>query len=340
MGRVSRYKKVKKSLTSATGGKSGTHRGSGGETIWGYTDCGRKPKKRSLTVLKLRARNNKKRKRSSDDDDGFDLEVTGGDDFDLHDLVGSIRKERMPVVDEQPPKQDDHSFSITKVPEIAMKEETSKSNIIPKEKHNDHDHVTPSSSSLEAVVVEEAKLLKSLEKQIEPVAKSGIVTDLGRKPGESKRAYNKRVKLETRLIIQNTKKSSRNPEKQQRKKEFMKNKKKLKKKRNNQRADDDDDDDSEDDEYRIPKSGTNSIDPPVVFGEQAERPPIFKVLPRGAVPKPTKKNNHNNSKNSSSKNKQTSNISSEEMEIMRRKVQAQYSSIKAQRRQTGANFHL
>jgi hypothetical protein len=337
MGRVSRYKKVKKSLDQSSGRGS-----SGGETIWGYTDCGRKPKKRSLTVLRLQARNQKKRRRTSNDKDGFDLEVTGGDEFDLHDLVGSVRKERIPVVAEDETDNKSHvkrnaqlkketdvnTRNTTKVPSVATNEEiTSKSHVLQESKLDDHNPTaTKASSSLEGV--EEAKLLKSIEKQIEPVPQSGIVSDLGRKPGESKRAYNKRVKLETRLIIQNTRKSARNPEKQQRKKEFLKQKK-LKKKKQQPRKED-----SSDYQYTS-TSKTHSPGPPdpVPFGEQAERPPIFKVLPRGAVPKLPQTNNN--------KLKATT-ISSEEMEIIRRKVQAQYNAIKAQRRHaSGVNsFHL
>eukprot|EP00978_Attheya_sp_CCMP212_P034395 scaffold143861_cov60-Attheya_sp.AAC.1 len=81
------------------------------------------------------------------------------------------------------------------------------------------------------------------------------------------------------------------------------------------------------------------------FGEQAERPPVFTVLPRGAraLEKTrqakimmSKKNiaaNDNGTKESKIEAEQRS------MEAMRNKVQAQYELIKARRKQAG-DFHL
>ena len=81
----------------------------------------------------------------------------------------------------------------------------------------------------------------------------------------------------------------------------------------------------------------------VHFGEQAERPPVFHQLPRGA-----KKSKGNVTTTTTTTGKRPgSTLQREEdieaerqaMDLMRRKVQAQYAAIKAKRKQAG-DFHL
>ena len=96
MGRVARYKKVK-AFDKLT--KNSTHTGrADAEYIWG-TDVGRKEKKRSLTATKLHHQKIKRRKTSSSDagiNHRFDLAPHHiKDDFDLHDIFGSVRREKM-----------------------------------------------------------------------------------------------------------------------------------------------------------------------------------------------------------------------------------------------------
>uniref|UniRef100_A0A7S4MG38 Uncharacterized protein n=1 Tax=Odontella aurita TaxID=265563 RepID=A0A7S4MG38_9STRA len=113
MGRVARYKKVKSfdpfsSNSRQTGHIYGGAGGSGvgnDKVIWGTAGNGRKAKKRSKTAAKLRETKLKRRARRGKggggdafeeaDDGGFDL-PPGKDDFDMRDLVGSLKKSRKP----------------------------------------------------------------------------------------------------------------------------------------------------------------------------------------------------------------------------------------------------
>lgn len=173
--------------------------------------------------------------------------------------------------------------------------------------------------------------------------------------GESKRAYNKRVKQETRQIIQRANKQEHNPEKRQKKKDFLNQKKKRGKRKasaynNNSDSDDngnEHDEDDVDDDAPVGKllTGEQAVaardrETQVRFGEQAERPPVFKQLPRGAAKKSVA------TASSAKKHKSTSLLNPAEMEaeqhamdLLRRKVQAQYAAIKAQRKLYG-DFHF
>lgn len=73
----------------------------------------------------------------------------------------------------------------------------------------------------------------------------------------------------------------------------------------------------------------------VHFTEQAERPPMFKQLPRGAKPKETKVTKGGKPGMTEAQIKAESNA----MELIRRRAQAQYASIKAKRKRAG-EFHL
>merc|ERR1712174_89224 len=76
-------------------------------------------------------------------------------------------------------------------------------------------------------------------------------------------------------------------------------------------------------------NNVNSYDTSVRFGEQAERPPTFRQIPRGA--KKTSKATTQSSKSAKGESMSEHQIEAEKnaMELMRRRVQAQYKAIKS-----------
>ena len=339
MGRVARYKKVK-----ACDPYSSKNRGRllDADTVgvWGLGDSGRKAKKRSLTSQKLRSMR-KKSGATMTTKTEFDV-APESDDFDLADLVGSLKREKCSVEEEQLLQQ----RTPVAAPTVARnKDDTVAAAALSNSK------AKPQSSLEEK---EEQKLMNKVKQQVEPKPASLMAAE-GRLPGESKRAYNKRVKLETRQIIQRSSRLEHNPEKRQKKKDFLNNKKK-KNKRKRAAWDDDEGDDvpeQNDDDHRFELEGTSAGTTTgqlltgeqavaararatqVRFGEQAERPPVFAQLPRGA----SKKQQPAGSSSSRKKKEEQIEAERQAMDRMRRKVQAQYAAIKAKRKQNG-DFHL
>jgi hypothetical protein len=344
MGRVARYKKVKKSLSKATpsGGErlsisTGTVKNlnSGSDYfdtvgVWGLVDSGRKPKKRSRTSLRLRAQRNKKGSPFVSKTDCFDLACTDDDDFDLNDPVGTLKKHAIVAEATSPAVLKPSVVSSSVLSQSATTDLTN-----PKDSY-----VHDSGAMVPSIDVEEEKLHKKFESQVMP--KAPVVASEGRMPGESKRAYSKRVKKETRQIIQRANQLDRNPEKRQKKKEFLTLKKKNGRKRKNSEryADDDDDADMDvfdsDTEHSKLLTGEKAVAARdratrVQFGEQAERPPVFKELPRGAA----------KIKKQKVLRSELLDIEEEKraLELLRTKMQAQYATIKARRKRNG-EFHL
>lgn len=311
MGRVARYKKIKSfdPYSRENGGRIQLDN----VGVWGLGDSGRKPKKRSRISEKLRAQKKKRKKGPTQDDDGdlFDVPPTAGDDFDLNDLVGSLKKQK-PVVLEADPGPLISSSSARVVTTVT---ESSKV------ENNDE--------------VMEAKLLK-IDKQLRK--ESPVVVE-ERKKGESKGAYNRRVKAETRQLISAQRQGMKNPEKKRRKKEFLNNKKRKKKKGKNvgnqhQSHFDGSDDDNDNFVSGDQAKRTSEVrDKPVRFDDQVERPPSFRQLPRGASAKETPK--------SSSRLTDETDILAEQkaMELIRKRALAQYAAVKQKRRREG-DFHL
>jgi hypothetical protein len=308
MGRVARYKKVKSfdPYSKENGGRVQLDN----VGIWGLGQVGRKPKKRSKTAEKLRT----KRKKLKSADNGFDAPPEKGDDFDVADLIGSLKKEIPPI------EQIDLGTRVKDVARIAVKAPTQKlSSIL--EDEREEKNVT--------------KLLK-LDAQVEK--KQPAVVVLGRMEGESKAAYRKRVKAETRQIIRRERMDQHNPEKRQKKKDFLNNKKKNKKrKRIAELGRDILEDQFDDDRSSGLVTGERAVAAraaatEVVFGEQAERPPVFRQLPRGASTKTERKVG-------SRMRDEHVEAEHEAMEKMRRTVQVQYAVIKRRRKDNG-DFHL
>jgi len=300
MGRVAKYKKIKTCdpFSKKNGGRIDLE----SVGIWGLGDTGRKPKKRSLKAQAAR-----KKKRRNNDDDGFDVPPEG-DDFDLADLTGSLKKEKLPLELE--------GLAVGNNKDFIKSNATIKISTVPDSVQQEK---------------EMCKLLK-LDKQVE---KKPVVAEEGRMEGESKKAFHKRVKAETRQIIKRERVERHNPEKRQRKKEFLKNKKKKKKGKVSSYND------STDDDYNAEEGSAlitgeqavaaRAAATEVKFGEQAERPPVFRQLPRGAMKKAEKTTTKGTMSSEDVEAERA------EMEKMRRKVQAQYAVIRQKRK---GEFHL
>jgi len=147
----------------------------------------------------------------------------------------------------------------------------------------------------------------------------------GRCEGESMRAFDRRVKHETGQILRNALQIEKTNKKEKRKIFFAKKKMKKKAKRlgllSQQKFDEDDDNDD---------AVAENV---YSFGEQAERPPEFQQLPRGAVPKSKPKIG------TSSLDDEKIAFAQKNMEMLRMKVQAQYARVKLKRKKAG-EFHL
>jgi len=329
MGRVARYKKVK--ACDPYSSKNGGRLDADTVGVWGLGESGRKAKKRSRTSQKLRTLRKKNPHGASAD---FDV-APEQDDFDLADLMGSLKREKNPL-DEEDMK---HQPYVPPTPATTNK--TAKVNAI-------------TAAVADPEEKEHAKLLKKVQQQVTTKLTETKFED--RRPGESKRAYNKRVKLETRQIIQKERQMEHNPLKRQKKKEFLNSKKKKQKGGRGAAFDhsDGDDDADEMDERNEPAEGklltgeqavaARARATQVHFGEQAERPPVFHQLPRGAKKQPKGQGSNRDAtktNNSSSGGMKEEEIEAERqaMDLMRRKVQAQYAAIKAKRKQAG-DFHL
>jgi hypothetical protein len=274
-------------------------------SVWGEGDNGRRAKKRSRTAERLRE---KKWHRGHVADEGFDVPPCGGDDFDLADLTGSLRKHKR-----ENPLQD-HTAIVSR--------ETKKFDI-------------PATHEEAQAQVEEATEARILNVQTEKKEAHVVAPRL---EGESKRAFAKRMKKETKQIIRNAKiNDNQNPDKKKRKKEFLNQKKNKKRKGLSEWSNENDDavhQDDNDHDIDVFVTGERAAQK-VAFGEQVERPPTFQLLPRGAKPK-----------NKIPDNKKSKGLSDEQlraeqraMEKTRLQIQAQYAQIKAKRKRDG-DFHL
>lgn len=298
MGRVAKYKKIKSfdPYSKKNGGKVNLAR----VGMWGLGDNGRKAKKRSRRSEVLRL--NKKHK-TNDANAGFDLPPSEKDDFDIKDLVGSIKKQEVETLKAAPSSKSETRIAVGG--NVAT---------IPKTQEDE-----------KAV----ARVLR-VEKQAKAVEKEQRLKAQARLEGESKRAYARRTKSETRQIVKQST-VERNPEKMKKKKEFL-NKKKNKNKFKQQQSDfvGTEEEMEKDRQLDMPAAPED-----VHFTEQAVRPPMFKQLPRGAKAKAKKDKKGSKPGMTDAQVKAESNA----MEVMRRRVQAQYASIKARRKRAG-DFHL
>lgn len=345
MGRVARYKKGKASLNSYAGS----------EYTWGTGEVSTKKKKRSLTAEKHRQRKLKRRK-GTHDDGGFDIPPEG-DDFDMSDFV--VKKQKKQDLLGPPQKHK------TVVPSHMKKSSNNNSTggeegTIPVAKvTNDSINIGNTTKKIHIPLDDKeelraAKLLKLDPKTGKSLSKANTrETKIeGRRPGESMNAFKRRLKDETQIALaKNYKKTKESEadiekklEKAQRKKEYARLRK-LKKKGKLAISNDDDVDDFNNDLARLraqkaTKDGFITGEEAVRFLEQAEQPPIFNQLPRGANNKLKLKMKGVKEDKKLGLDEEKIEAEQNAMEIMRRKVQAQYALMKAKRKQEGGNFHL
>ena len=366
MGRVAKYKKV----------KAFDKQHQGGEYIWGNAG-GNKTKKRSLTAERHKRR--KMKKRGYDvNQSGFDL-PPDGDDFDLSDLV--VKKQPKQTLDAglmngtgtalSSVQQSSTKASASPATPADSSSSSSRPAAIVKNQTIQIGN-TSVALSIPLTEKEESRTHKLLHidsktgqsKSLQTSNKIGIE---GRREGESMNAFNRRLKEETEMALaKNYKKRKESDEtvkigpdgeekmsRAQKRKEYSKMRKKRRKNKNvtlttNGSGNDDgygNDDDN--DGFITGEQAASRIS----FLEQAEQPPIFQQLPRGAHKKLKMKmrgsgnsdgNSSGKKKNVNSNNMDEEKIKAEQnaMEIMRRKVQAQYAIMKAKRRQAAGSFHL
>jgi hypothetical protein len=315
MGRVARYKKIKD--VDPYSKKNGGRVDLGTVGIWGLGENGRKAKKRSRRSEQLRSSRTKGRR---SEDEGFDLPPSGKrDEFDINDLVGSIKKQKMvnPLRDDAPTAKEDLLFAADKV-KVGGNIAT-----IPKDDHDE----------------KKAARILNVQSQVQKEVAKTEAKKHARMEGESKNAFNKRTRAETRQIIKQTS-ETKNPEKKLKKKEFL-NKKKHKKRGG---ATDSDgnfanyDNGYDDQDTLITGERAIAMVDEVRFGEQAERPPVFRQLPRGAKIKSYSSKQEQSDKTTGMTDDDVM-AESRAMEMMRRKIQAQYNAVKLKRRRAG-DFHL
>lgn len=372
MGRVAKYKKIKACdpYSKKNAGKLDLST----VGIWGLGDDGRKKKKRSKTSERLRSKkiamqqqtargNNNKNKdgkksknntnnSSHPGGDGFDLPPDeAGDEFDLRDLTGSVKRQQLPV-----PLQDGDENGSGGAPSSS----TGPHHANDATHSIQEDRVVTSTGTVASIPKterDEAKVnrLLNLDRQATEKEERKKLEGHARMEGESKRAYAKRTRAETRQIIKKTT-MTKNVEKLQRKREFLKNKKKNKRKGGASTAfgDDGDNDDNYGEEWGTPRQSESASSlmtgeravaaiaaDPVRFGEQAERPPVFRQLPRGARQSKGYHSGPTKTDDEKSRGMTNAQVEAEKdaMERMRARVQAQYSAIKLKRRLAG-DFHL
>lgn len=298
MGRVAKYKKIK--AFDPYSKKNAGQLNLSNVGIWGLGESGRKAKKRSRRAEILRQ--NKKRK-PNDTNGEFDLPPSERDDFDLDDLDDSVKKQKVETLGEAPSSNSETRFSVGR--NVAT---------IPKTEEGER-----------AV----ARVLR-VDKQNKEIEKKKRLKAQARLEGESKRAYARRTKSETRQIVKQST-AVKNPEKMQKKKEFLNKKKNKNKFRQEQSGFVGTEEEMEKDRQLDMPPEPEAIH----FTEQVERPPMFKQLPRGAKAKDYKTKKGSKPGMTEAQVKAESNA----MEMIRRRVQVQYAAIKAKRKQAG-DFHL
>mmetsp|Transcript_24075 Transcript_24075/g.29650 ORF Transcript_24075/g.29650 Transcript_24075/m.29650 type:complete len:356 (-) Transcript_24075:2169-3236(-) len=355
MGRVAKYKKI----------KAFDRNNSGGEYVWGSMDARTlKKKKRSKTAERLHEKKLKRKQTKNNDrieDGGFDLPSQHKDDFNLSDF--KVKKEKRRRLDDDLIVSS-RGLTSTLTPTQSVLEQKP-SALITNDKVKIGNNVVTCSipqndreeRSIAKMLNIDIKTGNVIKQKNSSVATNGRKMIQGRKEGESMRSFNKRLKEETQMALaEDFKKSSRKntnnqpgkeecADKAERRKEFMK-KKKLKKKGasiaySHQVYDQDIQRDKikhARNELEIYQEDETEASVPS-FLDQVEQPPIFNLLPRGAQKKAKLKNRGKDDNHCKNMDEKLIKAEQNAMEIMRRKVQAQYALIKAQRRKEGS-FHF
>lgn len=366
MGRVARYKKVKSfdPYSKESKKKSNHSRTLYDEYIWGSSET-RKPKKRSARSMALRqqkVKNQRPNKRkqttnSNNNNDGFDAPPEK-DDFDLNDIVGSVKKEALTTI----PKSEPSTTTQKAQPSSPPPPTAAVSTLETLNKTDDLDTVKQKMTNERK---EHQELLRFTTQTKNGKLRQEKNVFEKKQEGESMRAYEKRIKEETRRIIDTnkltteketatSKQQQQQPgddttnKRRQRTKDYLQQKKLKRKKKlqsftnnNDKNEDDPTRGDSDDDNF---VTGEEAIrQQQLAFLNPVEQPPTFTQLPRGA-PKRAKllhkpRNSKTNNSGRSSMDEAKIMAEQKSMEAMRLRVQSQYALIKAKRKQMG-DFHL
>eukprot|EP00551_Chaetoceros_affinis_P017386 CAMPEP_0203706902 /NCGR_PEP_ID=MMETSP0091-20130426/54513_1 /ASSEMBLY_ACC=CAM_ASM_001089 /TAXON_ID=426623 /ORGANISM="Chaetoceros affinis, Strain CCMP159" /LENGTH=339 /DNA_ID=CAMNT_0050582897 /DNA_START=44 /DNA_END=1060 /DNA_ORIENTATION=+ len=339
MGRVAKYKKV----------KAFDRQHSGGEYVWGSADLRPSKKKRSKTAEKLKQKKLKRKRNNHNGgffgggDGGFDLPPQEKDEFSLSDL--RVKKEKKPRLDDGLTP-----LSSTRIPKRSIQD--SSEDAVPVAAVS-HDKVKIGNRTINCTIPQNDKEERRITKILNIDRKSGetLVSKSskasskiqGRQEGESIRAFNKRLKQQARVALTDDYKNKASKpkdkydivvegedtmSKKDRRKEFMK-KKKMKKKKGmtmqKSAYDNIQNDEGDGDDYL---DAEDSIAPQIPsFLEQAEAPPTFSRLPRGAEKKSNMKVREKSGDKNIMMDEQSRRAEQNAMEAMRRKVQAQYALI-------------
>ncbi|KAL3802954.1 hypothetical protein HJC23_011577 [Cyclotella cryptica] len=332
MGRVARYKKVK-SVDPFAKARSWTD---------GVGDASnlRRVKKRSKTAQKLKEqKNNKlqrrlrgksleKKKRGGSngwgDDDGFDLPPDGEDEFEINDMLGSIKKQRAKANDllndkSTNPNQMSTTFGA---------------------------HAEKLSHKVEKVDLRGVSMGSKQPETQRSSAQSKTADVVAKANSNSSEITAKTPTREIIAACSNPKSQQQSVDgttsKQAKRKAFFEQKKLKKRKR------DKNDDYEEDDTYiydrnssqtKKTKAQSHNISPkaPVarcILDDQVERPPIFSALPRGAVALSKMKKLTTAEKKCENEEEKVDRIRKEQqaLEAMRERVMKQYAILRESRR--------
>lgn len=364
MGRLSRYKKVKSIDPFA---KNGSWKSDVG-------DCktlGR-VKRKSKTALKMKEQkmNKQRRMRGKDkdsskknksggsngwgDDDGYDLPPDGEDEFDMNDMVGSVRKQR----------KKDNPLLEPKVPIPTVKSSRSSSVQVSSRKTEKVNDAQASSSKNSLKNATKGKVKQAKYDGSTPITASTPTSQIIEACNNPKLMKNKQQQGSNNDVAYGQ-------SKQDRRKAFF-DKKKLNKKRKKRNTDD-----SDDEEYahhanqqaleslhssqpssaahqpikmKQPKKHlvkqanySNTMIARTAFDDQVERPPTFTTLPRGAsklAKNQKKKNQHSSNDGGGDEDDHAKDqrIRKEQqaLEAMRQQVMRQYAALRESRRNGGA----
>ena len=378
MGRVSKYKKIKAvdPFSKKNKGKAAISSRTS-DYVWGSGDNGRREKKRSIKAQRHQERklegasDGRRRAREAAGAGGFDLPPSGKDDFDLADLVGSVRRQKRPRIDDGLADTRRRTEAVSRkskggdaasaqptpsIPETDA-EEKRVARILKLSKNSKSGGVGTSGAGGKGGSGKSAASSSSLPM---PTTKKGSKSQIsGRREGESMRAFERRVKEETRLILLEQASESKlvSKEKVAKKKEFLKSLKSKKKNRKGgggtgggrPRSGTSDDEYGSDDGYgrggggglvtgerAVAAASRAAASTGSAIHDQVERPPTFELLPRGAKRKATNKEKEGGKLGM---DEQKRRAEQRAMDNLRLKVQAQYNVIKQKRKRAG-DFHL
>lgn len=311
MGRVAKYKKIRACdpfAKRSTRERSGLTIGAGAEAL----DPRRKA---SLRKRERRARKRPKKRekrRGEDFDGGLDAPPSEKDDFDLSDPSLTVRREK------RRPANPLLETTTTTTAAVASSGPALACHIPADDKEE-----ARVARELNATADGAGGASNAASKRVERITS-------GRKEGESMRAFKKRVDEETRQILLREAAAKnatrkRSAAKEEKKRAYLNKRKTMKKGKRKGKFQQNDDYDDDDGGLVVVTKG---------LVEQAERPPVFSALPRGAKRKDDRKNQDGEGRSRMDEDKQAKERRS--MEIMRDRVVASYALIKAKRRQERA----